>query len=182
MTDKQKEAIETLFHLEHINGYVNLYEKHDVIIKSDILLKWKNATKEVLNLIQTQQTEIEHQKEKRENQKKELAILNEKQKEFNKLRNTVNSYKGQFKRQQAEIEKKDKESHFIQIELDIANAKIIKLNKIIDLMAYDIATNDSDLCQYIDETRRCKKYAGENKLTCDECIKQYFERKVENGN
>lgn len=61
----------------------------------------------VLNLIQTQQAEIEHQKEKRENQKKELAILNEKQKEFNKLRNTVNSYKGQFKRQQAEIKKKD---------------------------------------------------------------------------
>lgn len=59
MTDKQKEAIERLFHLEHVNGYVDLYEKHDVIIKSDILLKWKNATKEVLNLIQTQQAEIE---------------------------------------------------------------------------------------------------------------------------
>ena len=37
-----------------------------------------------------------------------------------------------------------------------------KKDKIIDLMAYDIATNDSDLCQYIDETRRCKEYAGEN--------------------
>ena len=80
------------------------------------------------------------------------------------------------------LEEKDKESHFIQNELEFAKAKIIKLKKIIDLMAYDIATNDSDLCQYIDETRRCKKYAGENKLTCDECIKQYFERKVENGN
>lgn len=57
--------------------------------------------------------------------------------------------------------------------------EIEKKDKIIDLMAYDIATNDSDLCQYIDETIRCKKYAGENKLTCDECIKQYFERKVE---
>lgn len=70
-----------------------------------------------LNLIQTQQAEIEHQKEKRENQKKELAILNEKQKEFNKLRNTVNSYKGQFKRQQAEIEKKDKMIDKIQKEV-----------------------------------------------------------------
>ena len=57
-----------------------------------------------------------------------------------------------------------------------------KKNKIIDLMAYNIAANDSNLCQYIDETIRCKKYAGENKLTCDECIKQYFERKAENGN
>jgi hypothetical protein len=59
VTNEQKEAIETLFHLEHVNGYVDLYEKHDVIIKSDILLKWKNATKEVLNLIQTQQAETE---------------------------------------------------------------------------------------------------------------------------
>lgn len=57
-----------------------------------------------------------------------------------------------------------------------------KKNKIIDLMAYNIAANDSNLCQYIDETIRCKKYAGENKLTCDECIKQYFERKLENEN
>ena len=58
----------------------------------------------------------------------------------------------------------------------------IRLKRQIDLMAYDIAINDSDFCQYIDETIRCKNYAGENKLTCDECIKQYFERKVENGN
>lgn len=54
-----------------------------------------------------------------------------------------------------------------------------KKDKIIDEMAYNIATTDSNLCQYIDETKRCKKYAGENKLTCDECIKQYFERKSE---
>lgn len=44
-----------------------------------------------------------------ENQKKELAILNEKQKEFNKLINTINSYKGQFKRQEKEIRKQSKE-------------------------------------------------------------------------
>lgn len=58
MTDKQKEAIETLFHLEHINGYVDLYKEHNVIIKSDVLLKWKNATKTVLDLIQEQQKDI----------------------------------------------------------------------------------------------------------------------------
>ena len=60
----------------------------------------ESAIKIVLNLIEKQSKEIEHQKEKRENQKKELAILNAKQIEFNKLVNTVNSYKGQFKRQQ----------------------------------------------------------------------------------
>lgn len=85
-----------------------------MIIETSVNLKNKNKDEliallnESLKVIQAQQAEIEHQKEKRENQKKELSILNEKQKEFNKLRNTVNSYRGQFKRQQAEIKKKDK--------------------------------------------------------------------------
>lgn len=56
------------------------------------------SAKIILNLIEKQSKEIEHQK-------KELAILNEKQKEFNKLVNTVKTYKGQFKRQEKEIEK-----------------------------------------------------------------------------
>ena len=59
-----------------------------------------NAIDNALNLIEKREKEIEHQKEKRENQKKELAILNEKQIEFNKLVNTVNSYKGQIKKLQ----------------------------------------------------------------------------------
>lgn len=59
------------------------------------------------------------------------------------------------------------EQRKIDIILDLVKnqkAEIKKKDKIIDLMAYDIATNDSNLCQYIDETIRCKKYAGENKL------------------
>ena len=50
--------------------------------------------------------------------------------------------------------------------------------KIIDLKANHIATNDSNLCQYLDMTTKCKYYAGENGKTCDECIKQYFENKA----
>ena len=49
--------------------------------------------------------ENEHKTEKIENQKAELAILNEKQKDFNKLQNTLKSYKGQFRRQEKENEK-----------------------------------------------------------------------------
>ncbi len=64
----------------------------------------------VLPVIEKQSKEIEHQKEKRANQKKELAILNAKQIEFNKLVNTVNSYKGQFKRQEKEIEELKKKN------------------------------------------------------------------------
>ena len=71
---------------------------------SDIKSEYEATNKEIiLNLIEKQSKEIENQKEKRENQKQELAILNEKQKEFNKLKNTVKSYEGQFKRQQKEI-------------------------------------------------------------------------------
>lgn len=51
-------------------------------------------------------------------------------------------------------------------------------DKIIDLMANHIATSDSDLCEYLDITTKCKYYAGDNGKTCDNCIKQYFENKV----
>lgn len=115
MTDKQKEAIRFLYNLRAtIDESIMLFDE-DINVKCG-----KETIKQittVLNLIQTQQAEIEHQKERRENQKKELSILNEKQKEFNKLRNTVNSYRGQFKRQQAEIEKKDKIIDEIQKEV-----------------------------------------------------------------
>ena len=87
--DEEKKAIELL--KQEPDFSLNYYNR-------------ENAIDIVLNLIEKQSKEIEHQKEKRANQKKELAILNEKQKEFNKLVNTVNSYKGQFKRQQKEIE------------------------------------------------------------------------------
>lgn len=51
-------------------------------------------------------------------------------------------------------------------------------DKIIDLMANHIATSDSDLCEYLDITTKCKYYAGDNGKTCDNCIKQYFENKA----
>lgn len=76
------------------------------------------------------------------------------------------------------LENKDKESHFIQSELDIANAKIIKLNKIIDLMAEWIEKHtkyyDEDGCYCEVEKDICNK-----NIECDNCIKQYFEKKVE---
>lgn len=107
----------------------------------------------VLNLIQIQQVEIDSLKDFKEIAESKVTDLNP-----IGLARTNQLLSRQCHKLQEENEKKD---------------------KIIDLMAYDIATNDSDLCQYIDETIRCKKYAGENKLTCDECIKQYFEKKVE---
>ena len=51
-------------------------------------------------------------------------------------------------------------------------------DKQIDLMANHIATSDSDLCEYLDITTKCKYYAGDNGKTCDNCIKQYFGNKA----
>lgn len=51
-------------------------------------------------------------------------------------------------------------------------------DKQIDLMANHIATSDSDLCEYLDITTKCKYYAGDNGKTCDNCIKQYYENKA----
>ena len=58
------------------------------------------------------------------------------------------------------------------------NKEIEEKDKIIDLMANHIATSDSDLCEYLDITTKCKYYAGDNGKTCDNCIKQYFENKA----
>jgi len=67
--------------------------------------KYKIALEHILSDYKRVLKENEHKTEKIENQKAELAILNEKQKDFNKLQNTLSSYKGQFRRQEKENEK-----------------------------------------------------------------------------
>lgn len=67
--------------------------------------KYKIALEHILSDYKRVIKENEHKTEKIENQKAELAILNEKQKDFNKLQNTLSSYKGQFRRQEKENEK-----------------------------------------------------------------------------
>ena len=64
----------------------------------------------------------------------------------------------------------------LQDRIDYLQAEIEKKDKIIDEMANHIVTCDSDLCQYLDITTKCKYYAGENKKTCDNCIKEYFKK------
>ena len=67
--------------------------------------KYKIALEHILSDYKRVLKENEHKTEKIENQKAELAILNEKQKDINKLQNTLSSYKGQFRRQEKENEK-----------------------------------------------------------------------------
>ncbi len=120
----------------------------------DVVREKVKANEEITKL----QKEIEHQKEKRENQKAELTILNEKQKEMNKLTNTVSSYKGMFKKEQKDNKKKD---------------------KIIDLMAEFIKNSVSEK-KLINEICIKGKCNNEECHEDDwkECIKQYFENEV----
>ena len=81
-----------------------------------------------------------------------------------------------------ELKKKDKQIEKYQNMLATNDMLHIKesqeKDKIIDLMAEHIATSDSDLCEYLDMTTKCKYYAGANGKICDDCIKQYFENKA----
>lgn len=55
----------------------------------------------------------------------------------------------------------------------------IKKDKMIDLMTEYIinSNNEEGICLKVEDS--CFDYAGQNGKTCDTCIKQYFERKVE---
>ena len=130
LSEEEKKAI------KKIEEFRNYYAREDIhrenFSSNENYQKALNETRQlkndfgtVLNLITKLQKEVENQKEKRENQKVELAILNEKQKEMNKLINNVKSYEGQFKRQEKqirELQKKNKEK----------DKQIIALNQLID--------------------------------------------------
>jgi hypothetical protein len=82
--------------------------------------------------------------------------------------------------------KENIDKKYLKTRNSVAIETVLKLlekkDKIIDLMANHIATSDSDLCEYLDITTKCKYYAGDNGKTCDNCIKQYFENKAKEKN
>ena len=112
LSDEEKKAIE-------------YWKKHMEILHWNTQLASEYYMKILLNLIEKQSKEIEHQIEKRANQRQELAILNAKQIEFNKLVNTVNSYKGKFKKQQKEIEELKREKETNQQMIQLAETQIL---------------------------------------------------------
>ena len=129
MSDEEKQAIEKL------SGKKNETTWDDTIrqikreeIKDVVVTRQKYITA-VLKLIEKQSKEIEHQKEKRENQKRELAILNAKQIELNKL---VNLYKRQIKSQQDKIKAKIEELEKGTKNTFIRGEKILVLQSLLE--------------------------------------------------
>lgn len=140
LTEENLDKLET-----HCRKTVNFERgvEHKVVL--ELLDRYYQNQKEIQdknNLITKLQKEIDRQKEKRENQKVELAILNEKQKEMNKLKNTVNSYYGMFKKQekvireiQKENEEKDKQIDLILKE-QIEDGYLVNFNNLKEARKY----------------------------------------------
>ena len=103
--------------IERLNKLVKLRKNKAGEIKFDTCICGTEDIETILSVLKQKDKEIEHQKEKRNNQKAELAILNEKQKEMNKLINTVSSYKGMVKKLEKENMIKDKEIDLMAEEL-----------------------------------------------------------------
>jgi len=103
MNEEEKKAIDDS---KDLINELNNHKDKDFIGR----LYYKNKPIEkileiLLDLIDRLLKENERKTEKIENQKAELAILNEKQKDYNKLQNTIKSWKGQYKRLQKENNK-----------------------------------------------------------------------------
>ena len=162
----EEKTIERLKDLIHTcDTGIKEHGEYDDFFKED-----KEAIKTVLNMLKEKDKEIEHQIEKRNNQKAELAILNEKQKEMNKLINTVKSYKGQMKKEIKRIKSLEKEAQKYFEEN-------IKKDKIIDLMAEQL--------EGVPINKNIPNFEKTNLKECitiftnKEDIKQYFKSKAE---
>lgn len=106
-----------------------------------------------------------------------FPMLEEKDKQIDKLKKHNDELLRKLRNRVKEVKKLEKYSLYKE-EFSRLNKQLQNKDKIIDLMANHIATSDSDLCEYLDITTKCKYYAGDNKKTCDNCIRQYFENKA----
>lgn len=135
----------------------------------------------VINLIKSLQKENEELKQDRNNNYQMIALAQNEALGYtqgyedgkNLKRSAVANI---VENQQYYIIKKQIEKYKTDIEQ--LRKKLGQKDKIIDLMVNHIATSDSDLCEYLDITTKCKYYAGDNGKTCDNCIKQYFINKA----
>ena len=174
LSEEEKKSIELL--TKKVDDWNCKRPKNPLIFTGifDEIDKDNNAIKTVLNLITKLQKEIDRQKEKRENQKVELAILNEKQKEMNKLKNTVSSYHGMFKKQEKQIKELQKENE----EKDNKVRKIIKRLDNDYKRITETKANKSTFPNYLDDYTKCrlKAYRTKTKEIKEYIEQQYFEK------
>ena len=85
-------------------------------------------------------------------------------------KNLIKKYISELEQSNEELDKENNRLEKIEFERD-------KQNKIIDEMAVEIASYDNDetFCKEVYPNNSCEG----NGISCWECIKQYFEKKVE---
>ena len=126
--------------------YKNMYKaEHEIhLVRNEQLDRKENAVAKCNELIIENarlKEENERKTEKIENQKAALAILNDKQKDYNKLQNTVKSWKGQYKRLQKE------------------NNKLKEYTKINENeLTFDVDCDWDALQKALDETEKSNEY------------------------
>lgn len=167
---KEQEVIKRLnFHKE----YARLSSNRVVISETDL--------ETVLNMLKEKDSKIEYLEEKRNNQKQELEILNEKQREMNKLINTVSSYKGMVKKLEKENKTLKRDFKIVNQECSRLERKEAKKEKQTDLMAEYISKIDieEDICI---KNKTNPDWCNEDYTNCKDCIKQYFKELAERKN
>ena len=87
---------------------------------------------------------------------------------MNKLINATNSYKGQLKRQEKELKKKDK----------TINEMARKISELCTGLPVIIKQFQKEYCEFFTSDEDC---CWKTNIECDDCIKKYFERKVEDA-
>lgn len=161
MTKEQEEAIKFLE--LHTNFMGKLDKGRCIRIPEENFTKTKESIKTVLNMLKENSAEI-HQKNT------ELAEKNAEIEKYKKLladnlaRELNNSIKAKEK---ADTDLDDLDKGW-KVELE-------KKDKIIDLYIDELVTNMFDRC-----CQECCRECEKDKDTLRNCIKQYFERKVEN--
>ena len=157
MTKEQEESIEYLKkHIKYFEEQIKFIEATDCDYYDEELELYQNRVKQFKTV---------------------LSMLEEKDKEIDKLKKHNDDLLRKLRNRVKEVKKLKKYSLYKE-EFSRLNQQLQSKDKIIDLMANHIATSDSDLCEYLDITNKCKYYAGDNGKTCDSCIKQYFENKA----
>lgn len=157
MTKEQEKAIEYFKkHIKYFEEQIKFIEATDCDYYDEELELYQNRVKQ-FNTV--------------------LSMLEEKDKQIDKLKKHNDKLLRKLRNRVKEVKKLEKYSLYKE-EFSRLNKQLQNKDKIIDLMANHIATSDSDLCEYLDITTKCKYYAGDNGKTCDNCIKQYFENKA----
>lgn len=192
MSEEEKKAIDNLFHLQHINMYLDLHTKETFKIKNKTIIKWKESVEILINSITKLQKENENLIKEKEENKFLIAMASNGMLEYNQgysdgKNQNSNATEIIIKNRQAYVHKEEVEflqkkiekyKYLYQKALDNtvkADKENIQLKKQIDLMAefmYRTGTGRRAFSCTFRKNDKCDENG------CRHCIKQFFEQQA----